>query len=114
MSLAELQSVLGAWGFAPGEARIERATSGLIQETWFVDAPGRERLVVQRMHPIFAEPVLEDLEAVTEHVAARGLPTPLLVRARSGARGVRDAEGFEDLALVGIDRAVAAHRHRQQ
>ena len=85
--------MLPSWGIDAGLARVERAPSGLIQETWFVDAPGRERLVVQRMHPIFGEPVLEDLEAVTEHLAAKGMPTPRLQRTRDGARGVRDAEG---------------------
>jgi len=46
-----LATALEAWGI--GGARVERAPSGLIQETWFADVPGRERLVVQRMHPIF-------------------------------------------------------------
>jgi Ser/Thr protein kinase RdoA (MazF antagonist) len=88
-----LAAVLPAWGIDAAGARVERAPSGLIQETWFVDAPGRERLVVQRMHPIFGEAVLEDLEAVTEHLAAKGLATPRLRRTRGGARGTRDAEG---------------------
>ena len=95
MSLA---TALEAWGIAG--ARTERAPSGLIQETWFVDAPGRERLVVQRMHPILGEAVLEDLEAVTEHLAQKGLPTPRLVRTRDGARGIRDVDGMLWRALV--------------
>jgi Ser/Thr protein kinase RdoA (MazF antagonist) len=93
-----LEAALAAWGIAG--ARVERAPGGLIQETWFVDAPGRDRLVVQRMHPVFGEAVLEDLEAVTEHLAQKGLPTPRLVRTRDGARGLRDEEGKLWRALV--------------
>ncbi len=89
----ELAAVLPAWGLEAAEARVERAPSGLIQETWFVEAQGRARLVVQRLHPIFGAPVLEDLEAVTEHLAARGLLTPRLVRTAAGERGVLDAAG---------------------
>ena len=93
-----LATALEAWGI--GGARVERAPSGLIQETWFADVPGRERLVVQRMHPIFGEAVLEDLEVVTEHLAARGMATPRLVRTRDGARGWRDVDGMLWRALV--------------
>jgi Ser/Thr protein kinase RdoA (MazF antagonist) len=99
----ELASVLGAWGLEAFEVTVERAASGLIQETWFVDAPGQERLVIQRLHPIFAEPVLEDLEAVTEHLAARGLPTPRLVRTLGGERGTLDVAGKLWRALTWLD-----------
>jgi Ser/Thr protein kinase RdoA (MazF antagonist) len=84
----ELAAVLGEWGIDAAGARVERAPSGLIQETWFVDAPARPRMVLQKVHPIFAPAVLDDIEAVTAHLAARGLPTPRLVRTRTGALGV--------------------------
>jgi Ser/Thr protein kinase RdoA (MazF antagonist) len=81
---------LEPWGLEVLAA--ERAPSGLIHETWFVDTPGG-RLVAQRLHPIFGAPVLEDTEAVTAHLAARGVPTPRLVRTRAGALGARDDQG---------------------
>jgi Ser/Thr protein kinase RdoA (MazF antagonist) len=87
----ELAAVLPAWGL--GGARAARAPTGLIQETWFVDAPGRARVVVQRMHPIFGDAVLEDLDAITARLEAAGLETPRPVRTLGGALGVRDAAG---------------------
>jgi Ser/Thr protein kinase RdoA (MazF antagonist) len=96
-----LASVIGAWGFSDGATAL-RAPSGLIQETWFVDAPGRERLVIARLHPIFAPEMLEDLEAITAELAAAGLETPRLVRTLDGARGVRDAGGALWRALTWI------------
>jgi Ser/Thr protein kinase RdoA (MazF antagonist) len=75
--------VLAAWGLSPGD--VTPLAGGLINAT-FVAAPGgAPALVVQRLHPVFAPEVNLDLEAVTAHVAARGLETPRLVRARDGA-----------------------------
>jgi Ser/Thr protein kinase RdoA (MazF antagonist) len=82
--------VLAEWGLAA--ARAERAPSGLIQETWFVDTE-RGRFVAQKLHPIFGAAVLEDTEAVTAHLAARGLATPRLLRTRAGGLGAVDADG---------------------
>jgi len=87
----ELRRVLGEWDLGGARTRAERAPTGLIQETWFVDAPELPRLVVQRMHPIFGAAVLEDIEAATAHLAARGLTTPRIVRTRGGALGATDA-----------------------
>jgi Ser/Thr protein kinase RdoA (MazF antagonist) len=96
-----LDWALAEWGL--GGARVERAPSGLIQATYFVDAPGQPRYVLQRLHPIFAAPVLEDIEAVTRHLAARGLDTPTLVRTRAGALGASDAEGRVWRVLTYLD-----------
>jgi len=64
---------------------VRRATSGLINPTWFVRSRGGEPLVLQRVNPIFSAAVNEDIAAVTEHLAAKGVMTPRLVAARSGA-----------------------------
>ena len=84
---AELAAVLPSWGL-DADTPSQRAPSGLIHATWFAGG-----LVVQKMHTIFGAAVLEDLEAVTEHLAAAGLPTPRLVRTLAGERGIVDANG---------------------
>jgi Ser/Thr protein kinase RdoA (MazF antagonist) len=107
---AELGSALAAYGFA-GPA--EPVTSGLINRTFLVLEPGapersgqgsgegsgersgdsqgerpgpRPVAVLQRLHRVFAAEVNLDIEAVTAHVAACGLETPLLLRTTAGAR----------------------------
>jgi len=79
--------LLGEWGLAG--ARVERAATGLINETWIVD----RRFVLQKVHPIFGAAVLDDIEAVTAHLAARGVLTPRLVRTRGGALGATGPDG---------------------
>lgn len=56
---------------------------GLINQTWIVGEP--PRWVLQRVNPIFAPSVHEDIEAVTAHLAARGMATPRLLRTDAGA-----------------------------
>ncbi|HEY3449925.1 MAG TPA: phosphotransferase [Myxococcales bacterium] len=58
--------------------------TGLINRTYLVE--GRAgNVVVQRLHPVFAGAVNEDIEAVTAHLAAKGLNTPRPVRCDDGA-----------------------------
>src|SRR5262249_38459417 len=85
--LTDAATVLAEWGL--GDARIERAPTGLINDTWIVDG----EWVLQRVHPIFGAAVLDDIEAVTAHLAARGLETPRLVRTRAGALGSVGPDG---------------------
>jgi Ser/Thr protein kinase RdoA (MazF antagonist) len=75
--------VMDAWGVAG--AASERVRGGLINATFLVRGPaGEPRLILQRLHPIFAAEVNLDIEAVTGHLAAAGLTTPRLVRTPSG------------------------------
>lgn len=74
--------VIAAYGIdATGITPID---VGLINETYEAVA-GDARIVVQRLHAIFAGEVNLDLEAISQHVARAGLVTPLLVRTRAGA-----------------------------
>lgn len=75
-------AVLAAFDLDP--ASLERATSGLINPTWFVRSATGASLVLQRVDPIFSAEVNIDIEAVTAHLAAKGLVTPRLVPTRSG------------------------------
>jgi len=63
---------------------LERATSGLINPTWFVSARDGRALVLQRVNPIFPPEVNVDIEAVTRHLFAKGIATPTLVPSRFG------------------------------
>lgn len=67
--------------------------SGLINHTFLVDtaALGHEppvRAVLQRVNPLFGLAVNEDIAAITRHLQARGMPTPLLYPTRGGAPAV--------------------------
>jgi Ser/Thr protein kinase RdoA (MazF antagonist) len=88
--------VRGAYGVGP-EARVTPVSIGLINRTLRVDgaraAGGHARLVLQRLHPVFAAEVNEDIDAITAHLAARGVPTPRVVRAHDGALSVRADDG---------------------
>jgi Ser/Thr protein kinase RdoA (MazF antagonist) len=78
--------VLAAWGLAGCPS--ERVAGGLINATFLVRPAGREPVVLQRLHPIFAAEVNLDIEAITDHLAAAGLVTPRLVPTAAGERWV--------------------------
>jgi Ser/Thr protein kinase RdoA (MazF antagonist) len=88
-----LADVLTAFGLEAAGATAERAPSGLIQSTWLGALADGRRLVVQRLHPLFTAEVVEDIDAVTAHLAARGLETPRPLRTPAGALTVADDEG---------------------
>ncbi len=66
---------------------------------------GEQPVIVQRVHPAFAGTVHDDIEAVTAHLASRGLTTPRLVRTRTGALWEPDAEGRPWRVLTFVDGA---------
>jgi Ser/Thr protein kinase RdoA (MazF antagonist) len=74
--------VLSAFGRAGATARAYG--SGLINKTFLVEAEGKDPIVVQRLHEIFGPKVNDDLDAVTAHLAKKGLVTPRLVRTDGG------------------------------
>lgn len=80
-----------AWAALRGQPRRRPEHGGLINETWLVGDP--PAWVIQRLHPSFAPSVHEDIEAVTAHLAARGVPTPRLVRTDAGALWAPGADG---------------------
>jgi Ser/Thr protein kinase RdoA (MazF antagonist) len=83
-------AVLAAWSLDP--ARIEVVSAGHINQTFFAyrrDGP----CVVQRVNPIFGKEVHHDIAAITEHLAASGLPTPRLIETRSKALYLDDESG---------------------
>lgn len=73
--------VAEAWGWTA--AQIAPLAGGLINTTYVVRDSG-PIAVLQRLHPVFGAEVNNDLDAVTTHLAARGLETPRLVRTLAG------------------------------
>jgi Ser/Thr protein kinase RdoA (MazF antagonist) len=76
-------AVLAAFDLEP--ASLVRATSGLMNPTWYVISQRGAALVLQRVNPIFSAEVNVDIAVVTQHLAAKGLVTPRLVPTRDGA-----------------------------
>ncbi len=75
-------AVLEAFGLAASP--LERATSGLINPTWYSRSTRGAELVLQRVNPIFPPAVNLDIAAVTEHLAHKGVMTPRLVPTQTG------------------------------
>jgi Ser/Thr protein kinase RdoA (MazF antagonist) len=59
------------------------SAGGLINRTWMLGAP--PAWVLQRVNPIFRPEVHQDIEAVTAHLAGKGMATPRLRRTVVGA-----------------------------
>ena len=83
MNLTPPAAVLEA--FALAASPLERATSGLINPTWYARSRRGADLVLQRVNPIFPPAVNLDIAAVTEHLARKGVVTPRLVPTQTGA-----------------------------
>jgi Ser/Thr protein kinase RdoA (MazF antagonist) len=72
-----------AWGWR--DDQIAPHAGGLINATYVVrDDAGAPIAALQKLHPIWAPEVNLDIDAVTTHLAARGLETPRLVRTLDG------------------------------
>ncbi|HEY1557097.1 MAG TPA: phosphotransferase [Kofleriaceae bacterium] len=75
-------AVAAAWGW-----RVEQIAphaGGLINATYAVREGGEIVAALQRLHPVWGAEVNLDIDAVTTHVAARGMTTPRLLHARDG------------------------------
>jgi Ser/Thr protein kinase RdoA (MazF antagonist) len=90
-----LASIAAAWGWRADQ--LAPLAGGLINTTYVV---GDREAVVQRLHPVFRGEVNLDLDAVTLHVAARGMVTPRLIRTRDGRAWIDDADGRAWRALT--------------
>jgi Ser/Thr protein kinase RdoA (MazF antagonist) len=78
-----------AWGWR--DDQIAPHAGGLINTTYVVrDDAGEPIAALQKLHPIWAPEVNLDIEAVTAHIAARGMTTPRLLRTRDGRAWVED------------------------
>ncbi len=65
---------------------------GLINRTLLVEGTGGP-VILQRLHPVFAGTVNEDIEVVTAHLARKGLSTPRPIHTDDGALWVDGEDG---------------------
>jgi Ser/Thr protein kinase RdoA (MazF antagonist) len=82
-----VKSVLERWGLA--DANVTRVEIGLINETYLIERAG-ERTILQKLNPIFGAKVHEDIDAVTRHLALKGVRTARLIPTLDGALWVED------------------------
>jgi Ser/Thr protein kinase RdoA (MazF antagonist) len=81
--------VARAWGWEHDDIAV--LAGGLLNATYAVRRDGEPIAVVQRLHAIFRAAVNLDIDAVTSHLAARGVTTPRLVHTLDGRRWHEDA-----------------------
>jgi Ser/Thr protein kinase RdoA (MazF antagonist) len=92
--------VARAWGWDGAE--LAPVAGGLLNATYAVRQGGAPIAVLQQLHPIFAGAVNLDIDAVTRHLAARGVVTPRLIPTVDG-RAWHDHAGRVWRALSWVD-----------
>jgi Ser/Thr protein kinase RdoA (MazF antagonist) len=95
-----IDAVAAAWGWRARQ--IQPHVGGLINQTYVVrDDAGAPIAALQQLHEIFSGAVNLDIDAVTTHLAARGLETPRIIRTRDG-RAYLEHEGRSWRALTWV------------
>jgi len=94
-------ALLAQWSELAGQPQKPYG-SGLINRTFLVEGRARP-VIVQRLHPVFAGTVNEDIDAVTAHLEAKGLPTPRPIRTDDGRLWVEDDESRPWRALSFVE-----------
>lgn len=79
-----------AWAAWSRPGRPRPVDGGLINGTWVVGDP--PLAVLQWVNPIFSPLVNRDIDAITQHLGDRGLPTPRVLPTAGGALWVDDPE----------------------
>jgi Ser/Thr protein kinase RdoA (MazF antagonist) len=83
------KDVLDAYDLA--SAHLVAIHSGHINQSFRVDNEN-EKWILQRLNPIFSPELHDDVEVVTSHLAAQGMPTPHLVKNKEGRLWHRDKQ----------------------
>ena len=89
--LRAAERALGAYSLQG--APLDFVEHGLINRTWRVRAGEGEVYALQRLSAILGAEIHEDIEAVTAHLAAKGMATPRLVRTVGGDLYVQQEDG---------------------
>lgn len=89
---ATAQEVLSAYGLRA--ASLEHVDHGLINRTWRIRGENGSSYALQRLSPILGPEIHEDIEAVTAHIASKGMATPRLVPTSGGDLYVERADGI--------------------
>ncbi len=85
--------------FELDDAPADPVSVGWINRT-FVAKRHDERVIVQRLHPIFRGEVNLDIDVITRHLEARGLTTPRVVRTRDDAAWMESDGVWRALTFV--------------
>lgn len=104
--------VAAAWNLEPDWLRP--LGTGLINRTFIARERGGELRVLQQVNPVFPPAVNEDIDAVTAHLAERGLLTPRLVRTVDGELCVADPAGAWRVLTCMPGRVLDAVEHPAQ
>ena len=97
--------VVSAYGL--DQASFAPIEIGLINRTFRVEVGGVPTFVLQRQHHTFRGEVNLDIEAITAHLASRGIGVPRLVRTRDG-RAFVEHDGLAWRALTHLDGVTVA------
>jgi Ser/Thr protein kinase RdoA (MazF antagonist) len=97
--------VAAAWGWRVDQ--VAPLQGGLINATYIVRESAAPLAVLQRLHRIFGADVNLDLEAITAHLAARGMTTPRLIRTLDGRPCVEDGGVWRATTFVAGDSVAA-------
>ena len=89
---ATAEQVLGAYGLRAES--LEHMDHGLINRTWRMRGGNGASYALQRLSSILGAEIHQDIEAVTAHIAARGMATPRLVPTSSGELYVKRDDGI--------------------
>ena len=89
---ATAEQVLSAYGLRAES--LEHMDHGLINRTWRMRGGNGASYALQRLSPILGAEIHQDIEAVTAHIAARGMATPRLVPTSSGELYVKRDDGI--------------------
>lgn len=81
---------------------LQPAASGLINGTWHARSVRGEARILQRVNPVFPPQINADIDALTRHLASRGLRTPRIVPTVDGALWLEHA-GATWRALTAIE-----------
>ncbi len=108
---AQAREALSAYGRA--EAPLTLVTLGHINRTYIAGA-GHERRILQKVNPIFAPEVHEDIEAVTAHLEKKGLLTPRLLRTSRGELFTQDGSGGIWRMLTYVEGVIHARAEREE
>ncbi|MBI4511091.1 MAG: phosphotransferase [Deltaproteobacteria bacterium] len=92
--------VLNAFGLSLPGVEVVPLAGGLIHQTFLARDRSRDLAVLQRMHPIFGPEVMHDIEAVTSHLEALGLPTTRVITTRWGGLHFTDGDAKTWRALT--------------
>lgn len=65
-------------------AEIKKLLGGLINETYYVINDGQSEYIVQRLQGIFSKCLMNDIEAIAEHLVNQGWRCPMLVHSKNG------------------------------